>query len=62
MAGRFNPPDFDSFNFGTSSLAGEIRPCPTAAEAIRQCSDAYNRGRLIPTLKGIFHRLMALKR
>jgi len=47
---------------GLGQLANVIHPYPTAAEAIRQCGDAYNRGRLTPTIKGIFHRLMAFKR
>jgi hypothetical protein len=45
-----------------AKLANVIHPYPTAAEAIRQCGDAYNRARLTPTVKGIFHRLMAFKR
>jgi pyruvate/2-oxoglutarate dehydrogenase complex dihydrolipoamide dehydrogenase (E3) component len=47
---------------GLGRLAGVIHPYPTAAEAIRQCGDAYNRERLTPTVKGIFHNLMALRR
>ncbi len=47
---------------GLSQLAGVIHPYPTAAEAIRQCGDAYNRERLTPTIKGLFHSLMALRR
>ncbi len=47
---------------GLGQLASVIHPYPTAAEAIRQCGDAYNRERLTPTVKGIFHRLMALRR
>ena len=47
---------------GLAKLANVIHPYPTAAEAIRQCGDAYNRARLTPTIKGIFHRLMALRR
>ena len=47
---------------GLGKLANVIHPYPTAAEAIRQCGDAYNRGRLTPTVKGIFNRLMALRR
>jgi hypothetical protein len=43
-------------------LANVIHPYPTAAEAIRQCGDAYNRSRLTPTVKVIFNRLMAFKR
>jgi pyruvate/2-oxoglutarate dehydrogenase complex dihydrolipoamide dehydrogenase (E3) component len=47
---------------GLGKLANVIHPYPTAADAIRQCGDAYNRGRLTPTVKGIFNRLMALRR
>lgn len=47
---------------GLGSLASVIHPYPTAAEAIRQCGDAYNRERLTPTVKGIFHQLMAMRR
>jgi pyruvate/2-oxoglutarate dehydrogenase complex dihydrolipoamide dehydrogenase (E3) component len=47
---------------GLGKLAGVIHPYPTAAEAIRQCGDLYNRARLTPTIKGIFNRLMAFKR
>lgn len=47
---------------GLGRLAAVIHPYPTAAEAIRQCGDAYNRARLTPTVKGIFHALMALRR
>ena len=47
---------------GLGKLANVIHPYPTAAEAIRQCGDAYNRSRLTPTVKSIFHRLMAIKR
>ena len=47
---------------GLGRLAGVIHPYPTAAEAIRQCGDAYNRERLTPAVKSIFHNLMALRR
>ena len=47
---------------GLGKLASVIHPYPTAAEAIRQCGDAYNRGRLTPTVRGIFHRLMEIRR
>ena len=44
---------------GLGRLAGVIHPYPTAAEAIRQCGDAYNRERpLHRTVKSIFHNLM----
>jgi pyruvate/2-oxoglutarate dehydrogenase complex dihydrolipoamide dehydrogenase (E3) component len=47
---------------GLGKLASVIHPYPTVADAIRQCGDAYNRARLTPTVKAIFHRLMAFKR
>lgn len=47
---------------GLGSMASVIHPYPTTAEAIRQCGDAYNRERLTPAIKGVFHRLMALRR
>jgi pyruvate/2-oxoglutarate dehydrogenase complex dihydrolipoamide dehydrogenase (E3) component len=47
---------------GLGKLANVIHPYPTAADAIRQCGDVYNRSRLTPTVKGIFNRLMAFKR
>jgi len=47
---------------GLGKLANVIHPYPTAAEAIRQCGDAYNRSRLTPTVKGLFNHLMAFKR
>jgi pyruvate/2-oxoglutarate dehydrogenase complex dihydrolipoamide dehydrogenase (E3) component len=47
---------------GLGKLANVIHPYPTAADAIRQCGDAYNRARLTPTVKGLFYRFMALKR
>jgi len=47
---------------GLGKLANVIHPYPTAAEAIRQCGDAYNRTRLTPTVKRIFNRVMALQR
>ena len=47
---------------GLGKLASVIHPYPTAAEAIRQCGDTYNRSRLTPTVRSIFNRLMAFKR
>lgn len=47
---------------GLGRLASVIHPYPTAAEAIRQCGDAYNCERLTPTIKRLFHSLMALRR
>lgn len=47
---------------GLGKLASVIHPYPTAAEAIRQCGDAYNRARLTPTVRSIFDRLMSLRR
>ncbi len=47
---------------GLGRLANVIHPYPTAAEAIRQCGDAFNRTRLTPTVRKVFNRLMALQR
>ena len=47
---------------GLGTLASVIHPYPTTAEAIRQCGDAYNKGRLTPTVRKIFYRLLALRR
>ncbi len=47
---------------GLGRLAGVIHPYPTAAEAIRQCGDAYNRERLTPAVKSMFFKFMSLRR
>ena len=47
---------------GLGQLASVIHPYPTVAEAIRQCGDAYNRERMTPTIEGLFHKFMALRR
>ena len=47
---------------GLGTLASVIHPYPTAAEAIRQCGDAFNRTRLTPTVRKVFNRVMALRR
>lgn len=47
---------------GLGKLAAVIHPYPTAAEAVRQCGDEYNRTRLTPTVKKVFYRLMSLQR
>ncbi|MEX2605786.1 MAG: hypothetical protein WD708_00435 [Kiritimatiellia bacterium] len=36
------------------SLANVIHPYPTAAEAIRQCGDAFNRGKLTSRVASLF--------
>lgn len=51
-----------SAGMGLSRLASVIHPYPTVAEAIRQCGDAYNRGRLTPTVRTLFNRWMTLQR
>ncbi len=51
-----------SAGMGLSRLASVIHPYPTVAEAIRQCGDAFNRGRLTPTVRRLFNRWMALQR
>lgn len=47
---------------GLGKLASVIHPYPTQAEAIRQCGDAFNRTRLTPTVKNLFHRWLAWTR
>lgn len=47
---------------GLGTLASVIHPYPTAAEAIRQCGDAFNRGRLTPTVRKLFDRFLAARR
>ena len=49
-------------NIGLGKIASVIHPYPTQSEAIKQLADAYNRTRLTPNLKKIFHRLMAWQR
>jgi pyruvate/2-oxoglutarate dehydrogenase complex dihydrolipoamide dehydrogenase (E3) component len=45
---------------GLGTLASVIHPYPTTAEAIRQTGDAYNRTRLTPVVKRLFHRWLSL--
>jgi hypothetical protein len=47
---------------GLGKLATVIQLYPAAAEAIRPCSDAYNRSRLARTVKGLLNRLMTMRR
>lgn len=47
---------------GLGKLASVIHPYPTAAEAIRQLGDAYNRTRMTRTVQRIFRGLMAVQR
>jgi pyruvate/2-oxoglutarate dehydrogenase complex dihydrolipoamide dehydrogenase (E3) component len=47
---------------GLGKLASVIHPYPTQAEAIRQCSDAYNRTRLTPSVKKWMGRWLAWQR
>jgi pyruvate/2-oxoglutarate dehydrogenase complex dihydrolipoamide dehydrogenase (E3) component len=47
---------------GLGALADVIHPCPTRAEAVRQCGDAYNRTRLTTAVKSLFRGLLALRR
>ncbi len=47
---------------GLGTLASVIHPYPTAAEAIRQCGDAYNSTRLTPTVKRILSGLMKIQK
>jgi pyruvate/2-oxoglutarate dehydrogenase complex dihydrolipoamide dehydrogenase (E3) component len=45
---------------GLGTLSSVIHPYPTTAEAIRQTGDAYNRTRLTPVVKRLFHRWLSL--
>jgi pyruvate/2-oxoglutarate dehydrogenase complex dihydrolipoamide dehydrogenase (E3) component len=47
---------------GLAKLGSVIHPYPTAAEAIRQCGDAYMRSQMTPTLKRLFNRFLAMRR
>jgi len=47
---------------GLSQFAETIHPYPTQAEALRKLGDAFNRTRLTPTVKKLFHKLMAWQR
>ena len=47
---------------GLGTVAGTIHPYPTQAEAIKQVGDAYNRTRLTPFVKNLFHRWLAWTR
>ncbi|MCH9675443.1 MAG: mercuric reductase [Gammaproteobacteria bacterium] len=47
---------------GLGTIANVIHPYPTAADAIRQCGDAYNRTRLSPTIKAVFNRFLRFQR
>lgn len=49
-------------NLGLKTLANVIHTYPTQAEAIKQVSDAYNRTRLTPFLKGMFNKWLAWNR
>jgi pyruvate/2-oxoglutarate dehydrogenase complex dihydrolipoamide dehydrogenase (E3) component len=47
---------------GLGKIASTIHCYPTQAEAIRKLGDAYNRTRLTPFVKGLFHRWLAWTR
>lgn len=47
---------------GLKTLASVIHPYPTQAEAIRKVGDAYNRTRLTPFVKNMFHRWLTWTR
>ena len=46
---------------GLSKLANVIHPYPTAAEAIRQVGDQYNKTRMTPTVRKLFRGLLSLQ-
>ncbi|BCS31239.1 mercuric reductase [Luteitalea sp. TBR-22] len=45
-----------------SQLAAIVHPYPTRAEAFRKIGDLHNRGRLTPTVRGLFDRWLAWRR
>jgi pyruvate/2-oxoglutarate dehydrogenase complex dihydrolipoamide dehydrogenase (E3) component/uncharacterized membrane protein YdjX (TVP38/TMEM64 family) len=47
---------------GLGAIANAIHPYPTQAEAIKQAGDAYNRTRLTPFVKSLFHKWLAWTR
>jgi len=47
---------------GLSKIGSTIHPYPTQAEAIRKLGDQYNRTRLTPLVKTIFHQWLAWTR
>jgi len=47
---------------GLGKIASTIHPYPTQAEAIRKLGDQYNRTRLTPFVKKLFHRWLAWAR
>ncbi|MCA9217228.1 MAG: mercuric reductase, partial [Planctomycetales bacterium] len=47
---------------GLKRIANSIHPYPTQAEAIRKVGDLYNRTRLTPLVKKIFHRWLSWTR
>jgi len=49
-------------NTGLGKLASVIHPYPTAAEAIRQCGDLYNKTKLSKTVARVLRNLLAFRR
>lgn len=49
-------------NLGLGQLAQVIHPYPTAAEALRQLGDQYNKTRVTPLVRSLFRGLMGLQR
>jgi pyruvate/2-oxoglutarate dehydrogenase complex dihydrolipoamide dehydrogenase (E3) component len=47
---------------GLSKIGSTIHPYPTQAEAIRKLGDQYNRTRLTPLVKSLFHKWLAWTR
>ena len=47
---------------GLSKIGSTIHPYPTQAEAIRRLGDQYNRTRLTPFVKTMFHKWLAWTR
>ena len=47
---------------GLKKLGSTIHPYPTQAEAIRKLGDQFNRTRLTPFVKSLFHKWLAWTR
>ncbi len=51
-----------TLRFGLKKMANVIYPYPTQAEAVRKVGDQYNRSRLTPFVKSLFHKWLAWTR
>jgi len=51
-----------TLGIGLKKMANVIYPYPTQAEAVRKVGDQYNRSRLTPFVKSLFHKWLAWTR